>query len=174
MHGEVYSGPMNPSFSSPRFFNPLMLWVDVALTTNEMLLSAGSVIQMRTERMAKAGLSPNEVDHAEFQLMGHEKLAAASESGAAMANQLHTTQFALVNRAVKHWLGSGLALFSLATSTTPAQAVSHAEAFGNAATRSAEAVNHLSSASARIVQRGLKPIHAKTTSNARRLSIGQA
>jgi len=57
---------MNPSFSSPRFFNPLMLWVDVALTTNEMLLSAGSVIQMRTERMAKAGLSPNEVDLAEF------------------------------------------------------------------------------------------------------------
>ncbi|MDM0014235.1 hypothetical protein QTH87_17485 [Variovorax sp. J22P168] len=163
-----------PSFSSPRFFNPLMLWVDVALTTNEMLLSAGSVIQMRTERMAKAGLAPNEADMAEFQLMSHEKLTAVGESGAAMANQIHTTQFALVNRAVKHWLGSGVALFSMATSATPAQAVSHAEAFGSAATRSAAAVSQLSSASARIMQRGLKPIHAKTTSNARRLSLPQA
>ena len=43
------------------------------------------------------------------------------------------------------------------------------EAFGNATTRSAEALSQLSSASARIVQRGLKPIHAKATSNARRL-----
>ena len=104
---------MSASFSSSRFFNPLMLWVDVAFKTNEMLLSSGSVIQMRTERMARAGLSPNDEDLAEFQLMGHEKLAAVSESGAAMANQLHTTQFALVNRAVKHWLGGGVALFSL-------------------------------------------------------------
>ena len=165
---------MTPSFSSPRLFNPLMLWVDVALKTHEMLLSSGSVIQMRTERMAKAGLLPSEVDLAEFQLMSHEKLAAASESGAAMANQLHTTQFALVNRAVKHWLSSGAALFSLATSTTAAQAVGHAEAFGSAAARSAEAVSQLSSASARIAQRGLKPIHAKATSNARRLFAEQA
>jgi hypothetical protein len=160
---------MTPSFSSPRFFNPLMLWVDVALKTQEMLLSSGSVIQIRTERMTKAGLSPSDVDMAEFQLMGHEKLEAASESSAAMANQLHTTQFALMNRAVKHWFGGCVALFSLATSSTPTQAVTHAEAFGNATTRSAEALSQLSSASARIVQRGLKPIHAKATSNARRL-----
>ena len=162
---------MTPSFSSPRFFNPLMLWVDVAVKTNEMLLSSGSVIQMRSERIAKAGLSPSDVDLAEFQLMGHEKLAAAGESGAAMANQLHTTQFALFQRMIKHWLGGGVALFSLATSTTPAQAMTHVEALGTAVTRSAAAVSQLSSASARIVQRGLKPIHAKATSNARRLAL---
>lgn len=162
---------MNSSFSSPRFFNPLMLWADVAVKTHQMLMSSGSVIQIRTERMAKAGLSPNEVDMAEFQLMSHEKLAAASESGAAMANQLHTTHFALMNRAVKHWFAGGVALFSLATSVTPAQAVTHAEALGSATARSAEALSQLSSASARIVQRGLKPIHAKATSNERRLKI---
>jgi hypothetical protein len=165
---------MTPSFSSPRLFNPLMLWVDVALKTQEMLLSSGSVIQIRSERMAKAGLSPSDVDLAEFQLMSHEKLAAASESGAAMANQIHTTQFALMNRAVKHWLGGGVALFSLATSVTPAQAVTHAEAFSSATARSAEALSQLSSAGARIVQRGLKPIHAKATSNARRLAPPKA
>jgi hypothetical protein len=102
--------------------------------------------------------------------MGHEKLAAVSEAGAAMAGQLHTTQFALVNRVIKHWFASGMALFSLATSLTPEQAVSHAEAFGDATARSAEALSQLSSAFARIVQRGLKPIHAKATSNARRLA----
>jgi len=88
-----------------------------------------------------------------------------------MANQLHTTQFALIQRMVKHWLGGGVALFSLATSTTPAQAMTHVEALGTAVTRSAAAVSQLSSASARIVQRGLKPIHAKATSNARRLAL---
>lgn len=173
-HSIAHKDPMTPSFSTARLFNPLMLWVDVALKTQEMLLSSGSVIQMRTERMAKAGLTPSDVDLAEMQLMGHEKLAAATEAGAAMANQLHTTQFALMNRAVKHWLGGGVALFSLATSLTPAQAVTHAQAFGNATVRSAEALSQLSSAGARIAQRGLKPIHAKATSNARRLAPSQA
>lgn len=156
--------------SSSRFFNPLMLWADVALTANEMLLSSGTVIRLRSERIARAGISPSDADLAEFQLMGHEKLAAAGEAGAAMVNQLHTTQFALLNRAVRHWLGGAVALFSLATSTSQAQAVTHAEALGTSAARTAAAVSQLSSASARIVQRGLKPIHAKATSNARRLA----
>lgn len=165
---------MSPSFSSTRFFNPLMLWIDVALKTNEMLLSSGSVIQVRTQRMALAGLSPSAADVAEMQLMGHEKLAAASESSAAMVNQLHTTQFALINRAVQEWLSGAVAFFSLATSVTPAQILTHAKALGNAATRSAATVSQLSSAGARIMQRGLKPIHAKATSNARRLAGPQA
>jgi hypothetical protein len=164
---------MTPRITSPRFFNPLMLWIDVAVKTSEMLLSSGSVIRMRTERIARAGLTPSDADLAEFQLMGHEKLAAMSEAGAAMANQLHTTQFALLNRAVRHWLGGGVALFSLATSVSEAQAVTHAEALGSAAARSAVAVSQLSSAGARIAQRGLKPIHAKATSNARRLAGAQ-
>ena len=52
------------------------------------------------ERIAKAGLAPSDADLAEFQLMGHEKIAAVSEAGAAMANQLHTAQFAVVQRMV--------------------------------------------------------------------------
>jgi hypothetical protein len=161
---------MAPSFSSSRFFNPLVLWVDVAFKTHEMLLSSGSVIQLRTERIARAGLSPNAEDLAEMQLMAHEKLAAASESGAAMTNQLHSTQFALVNRAVKHWLGGAIALFSLSTSTTPTEFEVHGRALAGAATRSVATMTQLSSAGARIAQRGLKPIHAKATSNARRLA----
>ncbi len=161
---------MPTSLTSPRFFNPLMLWADITLKVQEMLVSSSAVIQARTGRLVNAGHSPSAEDLAEFQLMGHEKLAAASESGAAIANQLHTTHFALVNRATQQWLGGATALLSLSTSTSPAQAALHAEAFSGAVTRSAATMSQLSSASARIVQRGLKPIHAKAKSNARRLA----
>ena len=165
---------MPATLSSSRFFNPFMLWVDVAFRTQEMLLYSGSVIQLRTGRMARAGLAPSDADLAEMQLMGHEKLAAATESGAAIANQLHSTQFALVNRAVQQWLRGAVALVSLATSTTPAQVATHGRALANAATRSAATLSQLSSAGARIAQRGLKPIHAKATANALRLAAPQA
>ncbi len=165
---------MTPRFPSPRFFNPLMLWSDVAFKASEMLVSAGSVIQMRTQRMAQAGLQPSPADIEEMQLMGHEKLEAATESGAAMTNQLQITTYALVNRAVQHWFGSANALVGLATSTSPAQAMSHGNRFVNAATRSAATATQLTSAAARIAQRGLRPIHAKATANARRLSGASA
>ncbi|NDZ13723.1 hypothetical protein C7T35_29755 [Variovorax sp. WS11] len=165
---------MSAALTSPRFFNPFMLWVDVALKTQEMLMHSGSVIQLRTGLMAKAGLVPSDADLAEMQLMGHEKLAAATESGSAIANQLHSTQFALVNRAMRQWLSGAVALVSLATSTTPAQIATHGRALAVAATRSAATLSQLSSAGARIAQRGLKPIHAKASANALRLAGPQA
>ncbi len=159
--------------TSPRFFNPLMIWTDVALKTSEMLVSSGSVIQMRTSRMAEHGLRPSPSDMREIHLMSEEKLAAVTESGAAIANQLHTINYALVNRAVQQWFQSHLALWSLATSFTPAQAITRGQVFLDASTRVANTWSQLSSASARIAQRALKPIHAKATSNARRLSLPQ-
>ena len=157
--------------SYPRFFNPLMLWTDVALKTGEMLVSSGSVIQMRTRRMAEHGMQPTPADMREIHLMSEEKLAAVAESGAAIANQLHTTQYALMNRAVQQWFNTGTAVVSLATSFTPAQALSRGQALVEAATRAAATITHFSSAGARVAQRALKPIHAKATSNHRRLSL---
>lgn len=158
-----------PSSFNSRFFNPLMLWTDVALKTQEMLLSSGSVIQIRSERMAKAGFAPSVDDLAEFQLMGQEKLTAASESGAAIAHQLHTASFSLAHRAARHWLSGATAWMGLVTSVTPAQAAAHSHEFFNASHRAIATATQLTSASARVVQRGLKPIHAKATANARRL-----
>ncbi|MEJ8857182.1 polyhydroxyalkanoate granule-associated phasin [Variovorax robiniae] len=157
--------------TSPRFFNPLMLWTDVALKTGEMLVSSGSVIQMRTSRMAMHGLQPSPADMREIHLMSEEKLAAATESGTAIVNQLHTTSYALVNRAVQQWFESHGALWSLATSFTPAQLLTRSQALLDASTRLVHTWSQLSSASARIAQRALKPIHAKATSNARRLAL---
>lgn len=157
---------MTTPYSSLRFLNPLMLWTDVALTTGEMLVSSNSVIRIRTLRMAEHGLLP---DASEMRLMGDEKMAAASESGSAIASQLHATQANLV-RGAEQWLLSASALMALATSATPEQAARRSETFVNARTRAAATTSRLSSAGARITQRGLKPIHAKATSNARRLS----
>lgn len=159
---------MSSSFNS-RFFNPLMLWTDVALKTQEMLLSSGSVIQIRTERMAKAGLAPSADDLAEMQLMAQEKLSAVSESGAAIANQLHTASYSLAHRAMRHWLSGATAWVGLATSVTPAQAAAHSHELFNASHRAIANATQMTSASARVVHRGLKPIHAKATANARRL-----
>ncbi|MDP9899722.1 polyhydroxyalkanoate granule-associated phasin [Variovorax ginsengisoli] len=164
---------MTTTFSS-RYFNPLLLWVDVALKTQEMLLSSGSVIQMRTERMALAGLAPNAADLAEFQLMSQEKMEAASESSAAIAAQLQNTTASLFHRSVRQWFGGAAAWVGLATSLTPAQAAAHSHQLMNVSRQAAANATHLTSASARVVQRGLKPIHAKATANARRLAQYEA
>lgn len=162
---------MSPTLSSSRFINPLMVWTDVALKTGEMLVSSGSVIQARTQRMANAGLLPSADDIAEFQLMGQEKLDAANESNAAMAHELGTKQVALMGHAVQHWFGSVSAFFALAVATTPAEAIERHGKFVDAATRTVVVASELSNAGARVAQSGLHPIHAKATSNARRLSI---
>lgn len=148
-----------------------MVWTDVALKTGEMLMSSGSVIQIRTQRMAAAGLMPTAHDIAEMQLMGQEKVDAANESNAAMAHELGTRQIALMGHAVQHWIGSISAFFALAVATTPAEAIERHGEFVSAATRSAAVVSQISSASARVAQSALKPIHAKATSNARRLAL---
>lgn len=160
-----------PSLTSvARLSNPLMLWIDVALKTQEMLLSSGSVIQMRTGRMAKAGLAPSAADLAEFQLMGDEKIAAAGESGAAMVRQWHSSHVSLANRALQQWLLSAGAFLSMAGSVTPAQAAERSDAFVQATARAAGTASRLSGAAVRIAREGLKPIHAAATSNARRLA----
>lgn len=168
-HPKMLSSSASPSVP-PRFVNPLIVWTDVALKTGEMLLSSGSVIQLRTQRMASAGLAPNAADRAEFQLMGREKFEAANESTAAIADELGSRQFMLMNSAFKHWLGSVTAFFALASSTTPAQAMAHHTELIDAAMRSVATVSQMSSASALAAQRGLSPIHAKATSNAKRLT----
>lgn len=162
---------MSHTLSSSRFINPLMVWTDVALKTGEMLVSSSSVIHLRTQRMATAGLLPSADDIAEFQLMGQEKLDAANESNAAMAHELGTKQVALMGHAMQQWFGSVSAFFALAVAATPAEAVERHGRFVDAATRTVAVASELSNAGARVAQSGLQPIHAKATSNARRLSI---
>jgi hypothetical protein len=163
-----------PSLTSAiRLAHPLSQWFELALKTQEMLLSSGSVIRMRTERIARAGLAPSADDLAEFQLMGQEKLAAASESGLAMARQWHDSHVSLASRALQQWMQGTTALFLFAGRVTPAQAAAHGDAFATivqSAAGTVDAATQLPAMAARIAHDGLEPIHAAATSNARRLA----
>ncbi|MDM0111732.1 hypothetical protein QTI66_06195 [Variovorax sp. J22R133] len=162
--------PMSSTVAS-RFFNPVVLWADVASKTGDMLVASGTVIRIRTDRLLRTALQqPSPSDVEEFSLMGHEKLAAVSESGTAMVSQLHATQFALTHRTVRHCLQAGEAMSSMMISTTPLQAAKHAHRFLRANTQSTAALTQLASAAARVVQRGLKPFHTRAASNALRLT----
>lgn len=152
-----------------RYFNPFALWTDVAAKTGNMLLSSGTVVQIRTHRLLSSALSPSDADLRELGLMGQEKLAAASESGTAMASQLHATQFALTHRAVRQSLQTVEALAGLMVSISPSHTAAQTQRLLKAANRSMATATQLSSATARIAQRGLRPIYSRATSNAQRL-----
>ena len=166
---------MNPTAAPiSRFFNPFMLWADVACKTGDMWLSASTVIGLRTGQMLRSGMSPSAADLDELTLMGLEKLAAASEATGAMANQLHTVQYDLPQRAVRHGLEALNAMVALAASSSPDQLADHTERLLRATARSAAAGTQLGSAAARVALRGLKPIHSRATANAQRLSAAVA
>lgn len=154
---------------SSRFFNPLALWTDVAAKTGDMLLSSSTVVQIRTHRLLCNAFSPTDADIVELGLMGQEKVAAVSESGTAMASQMHATQFALTHRAVRQSLQTLEALGALMISISPSDTAARAQRLLKAANRSAATATQLSSATARIAQRGLRPIYERATSNAQRL-----
>lgn len=157
-----------------RFFNPLLLWTDVAAQTGAMLLSSSTVIQIRTDRLLRDALSPGQADVQEIGLMGQEKLQAASESGAAMANHLHTVHFALPQRAVRLSFQSAEAMAQLFAAISPAEVATRLQRLLNISNRSVATVSQLCSASARIAQRGLRPVQERAASNARRLLATQA
>lgn len=152
-----------------RFFNPLLLWTDVAAQTGVMLLSSSTVVQIRTGQLLRDALSPGEADMQEIGLMGQEKLEAVSESGAAMANQLHTAQFALPQRALRLSLQAADALASLLVALSPAEAATRLDRLLRISNRSMATASQMCSVSARIAQRGLRPVHDRARSNARRL-----
>lgn len=157
-----------------RFFNPLLLWTDVAAQTSAMLLSSSTVIQIRTDRLLRDAMSPGQADVQEIGLMGQEKLAAVSESGAAMANQLHTVQFALPQRAVRLSFQGAEAMAQLLAAISPTEAAARLQRLLSISNRSVAIASHLCSASARIAQRGLRPVHQRATSNAKRLLADNA
>jgi len=68
-----------------------------------------------------------------------------------------------------HVLRNSAAFMSLAGSQTPSQLIARQAALARALGQSAVSMADLSRDAARLAHRGLKPIHAKATANARRL-----
>ena len=151
------------------FANPFVVWTRLAWKTGEMMLASAQVIHHRTGRMAAAGVTPSARDRREFALMGQEKIEAGVESASAMAAQMMTMNPFLGAQAVTHMMRGAAAVMSLAASRTVGQAMSRHANLVRAMTQSATTTANLSGATARVAQRGLKPIHSRATANAKRL-----
>ncbi len=150
-------------------FAPFKTWNDLALRTAEMLVASAQVIGHRTARMARAGPSPNARDRREFTRMGTEKIAAASESALAMGKHLATMNSQASVRAWQDWAAASTAWAALATSLTLPQALERQAALVGHLARTAQSAARASQAAAHLGRRGLAPVHARATANARRL-----
>ena len=150
---------------------PILMWSELGFKTGEMMLATAQVVGHRTNRIAFAGPTPNASDLREFSLMGTEKLSAGAESAQAMALSMigMTQQFWAL--ALKQLLVGTAATLSLALSRTAAQ--SHARQAAlvrDTIANSAAATSQLSHSGARIVAKGLRPIHSRVKRNAKRLA----
>jgi hypothetical protein len=150
-------------------FTPFMLWSDLAMKTAEMMLASAQVIGHRTGRMALAGPAPNARDRREFALMGQEKIQAGAQSAQAMATRMMTMNQPLGAQAYKSMQRSSAAFMSLAYSRTPGQLIARQAALARALGQSAISIADVSKSATKLAHRGLKPIHAKATANAKRL-----
>jgi hypothetical protein len=162
----LYSLTVNPFLS----VNPFLLWTDLAFKIGETMLASAQVIGHRTNRMALAGPTPSARDQREFALMGQEKVAATAESAQAMAASLLMLNQQVGALAFKQMLTGTSAMMSLAFSRTPGQAfVRQTRLVRDTIANSALATPQISTSAARLVQKGLKPIHGRAKANAKRL-----
>jgi hypothetical protein len=160
---------MNRDYPGYPYFLPLMLWSNLAMKMLEMMLASAQVVGHRTGRMALAGPAPSARDRREFTLMGQEKIEAGAQSAQAMAAQMMSISPPWGALAARQMLRNSAALMSLASSRTPSQLIARQAALARALGQSASSMAHVSGSAARIAHRGLKPIHAKATANAKRL-----
>jgi hypothetical protein len=149
--------------------NPFTAWTGLVWKIGEMSMASAQVIAHRTTRMAAAGPMPNARDRREFTRMGHEKIEAATESAQSIAAQMVTMDLKLGARAFRNMMTATTALMSLAASRSVGQSIVRQAKLAETLARSAITAADLSDSTARLAKRGLRPIHARATANARRL-----
>ena len=161
---------MKRNYPGHPYFLPLMLWSDLATKTLETMLASAQVIGYRTGRMALAGAAPSARDQREFALMGQEKFEAGAQSAQAMVEHMMTMSQPWGALAFRHLLRNSAAFMSLASSRTPSQLIARQAALARALGQSAGRMADVSKDATKLAHRGLNPIHAKATANAKRLA----
>ena len=151
------------------FNNPFLIWAELAIKTGEMMLASAAVIDHRTRRMRAASSPPSARDRREFGVMRDEKFKAANQAAQAMTAQFLRMDPLLWVRAYQQTAAVTTAMMSLAASRTINQVVERQTRLMRALSESITPMFALSEATARLVQRGLTPIHARATANAKRL-----
>ena len=158
---------MRRSTSSRRSSVVLPPWWQSAVKAWELCVAVPQVIGHRTSRIATAGPFPDIRDQREFRRMGQEKVEAFSESIAAMnAQMLRLNQEAarfMLNQWWAAWMSpwsylsaSPVQWFRFPSATVPRPSLG----FG---------AKRVGTSLARVVDKGLAPVHRRATSNARRL-----
>ena len=147
-------------------------WTELAVQTGEILAASAQVIGLRTGRMAVAGPLPSARDQHEFALMAQEKFDAAGASAAAMAGQWLSFGGGFGAQVWHGLFEAGVAMVSLASSRSVQQYIDRQAELARTLKRSAASASRLGTAGARVAHRGLQPIHAAATANARRLTRG--
>ena len=116
--------------------------------------AAPQVIAHRTQRMARSGPFPGEVDRVEFRRMVDEKGEAWFESMLQMSTEIWKVWFVIAESSLRPWW--------LASAWSTRGAGWHSS-YSGAARRWAKSAPH-------IAYTGLGPVHRRVTSNARRLA----
>ena len=154
----------------PWFANPLAVWTTLAVRASEMMWASGQVIGHRTSRAFLADPRHRERDRRELTLMGREKLEAGSEAFAAMAAHLTTLNMQYAMVAFSQWMAMSKTMLALANSRSIAQsAEQQARLTRMTMVGAAKTAATVANSVGRVAHRGLKPIHARATKNARRL-----
>ncbi|MGZ5785457.1 MAG: polyhydroxyalkanoate granule-associated phasin [Ramlibacter sp.] len=153
----------------PSLFNPAMLWADLAMKAAEMMVSSTEVIGNRVDQIARAGANPSPRDMREIALMSSEKVKAATESSLAVATRMQSQNMQIFARAWQQWLTSLGAMAALTTSRTFGEALARQNSLFNALSRSGRTHAQISSDAAQLAHAAIKPVHAASTANAKRL-----
>ena len=104
--------------------------------------------------------------------MGQEKVDAAAQSAAAMGRQAMTLGAGFGLRAWRDLCAATQATIALTASRSADETAERQAELAQTLMRSAQSMSGLGNVGARIVGRGLRPIHAAATANARRLAVG--
>jgi hypothetical protein len=150
--------------------NPFLAWSELAWNFGEMSLASMQVFAHRTTRMAAAGPLLSARDREEFTRMGLEKVEAASESAQAVAARWITMNLNLGASVFRHMVTGGAAVASLTASRDFGQFVTRQAKLVETMCRASVTAREWSESTARLADRGLKPIHARATANAKRLA----
>lgn len=149
--------------------NPLLVWMQLGFKTSEMLFASSQVIGHRTSRMAMAGPTLSARDRREFTLMGQEKLEAAAESAQAVINRMFALQIEMASTAFRQYMTGAASLFALAATPASVPTAGGQAKLMQSYLAPLTTATSLFGNMARVAQHGLKPIHSRATSNARRL-----
>jgi hypothetical protein len=120
-----------------------------------------------------AGLHPGRRDRLEAVRMGQEKIAAATESGAALVLGSLALQQRLFIAGFAQFMAGMPRMLSLAASLTPAQALARQTRIVQSTLAGAAAARRTAlEAVPRVAAKGLRPVRSRARANARRLRRG--